>query len=214
MKRSILTTLRDFVPIRTLTRHEAMRVAELQAHRLHELLGITGPPFPTAGISELPRVQVEWLSPIPVSGSTHWASNRWLIVLNGAESATRNRFSMAHEYKHILDHRFVDVLYRGVNELERPAWIEQICDYFAGCLLMPRAWVKSAYCSGTQDLDQLARRFQVSQSAMNVRLQQIGLADRPKRCSTMRPDWALRVFARTGTPVRYERTAPLISLGS
>ena len=156
MKRSTLTTLRDFVPIRTLTREEALRIAELQAHRLQEICDVTAAPFPSAGIADLPRVQVERMSPIPVSGSTHWASSRWLIVLNGSESATRQRFSMAHEFKHILDHRFVDVLYRGVPVPDRGRWIEQVCDYFAGCLLMPRAWVKNVYCSGIQRLDQLA----------------------------------------------------------
>mgnify|MGYP001435652222 CR=1 FL=1 len=211
MKRSTLTTLRDFVPIRTLTREEALRIAELQAHRLQEICGITAPPFPSAGIAELPRVQVERMSPIPVSGSTHWASSRWLIVLNGAEPTTRQRFSMAHEFKHILDHRFVEVLYRGVSDLDRSAWIEQVCDYFAGCLLMPRPWVKGAYCSGIQRLDQLAARFSVSQAAMQVRLTQIGLIEKSPRCSSLRPDWALRAFARAGTPVRYQRAIRLVT---
>ena len=145
------------------------------------------------------------MSPIPVSGSTHWASSRWLIVLNGAEPAARQRFSLAHEFKHILDHRFVDVLYSGVRPEDRARWIEQVCDYFAGCLLMPRAWVKRAYTTGTQRLPELADRFGVSQAAMQVRLTQIGLVDRPDRCSRMHPDWALRAIRSAGTP-RYQRT--------
>ncbi len=209
MSRGVVTTLRDFVPIRPLTREEALRIAELQAHRFHELVGVKEPPFYDRLIAELPRVQIERLSPIPVSGSTHWASSRWLIVLNGAEPAVRQRFSLAHEFKHILDHRFVDVLYRGVRIEDRHAWIEQVCDYFAGCLLMPRAWLKHAYASGTQRLPALAERFHVSQAAMNVRLNQIGLVEPAPRCLRSRPDWALRVFARTGTPTHYERLAKL-----
>jgi hypothetical protein len=209
MKRGVIATLRDFVPIRTLTREEALRIAELQAHRLHELLGVSGPPFSERLVAQLPRLQVERLSPIPVSGSTHWASSRWLIVLNGAEPAVRQRFSLAHELKHILDHRFVDVLYRGVRPEDRAAWIEQVCDFFAGCLLMPRAWVKRAYATGTQGLPALAKHFHVSQAAMQVRLNQIGLVDRPARCSRLRPDWALRAIRAAGTPARYERTPKL-----
>lgn len=138
MTRGVIATLRDLVPIRPLTREEAMRVAELQAQRFHCLLGLSAGPMSESAIADLPRVQVERMSPIPVSGSTHWASSRWLIVLNGAEPITRQRFSLAHELKHVLDHRFVDVLYRGVRGADRARWIEQVCDYFAACLLMPR----------------------------------------------------------------------------
>jgi predicted transcriptional regulator len=211
MRRGVIATLRDFVPIRPLTREEALRIAELQAHRFHEMLGLSAPPFPEQLIASLPRVQIERLSPIPVSGSTHWASSRWLIVLNGAEPAVRQRFSLAHEIKHILDHRFVEVLYSGVPPESRARWIEQTCDFFAACLLMPRAWVKRAYTTGPQRLPQLAARFAVSQAAMQFRLTQIGLLDRPDRCSRMHPDWALRASRAAGTPSYYQRTAIFVT---
>lgn len=210
MKTSIITTLRDLVPIRALTREEAMRIAELQAQRFHEANGSTAPPVPEEVIANIPRVQIERMSPIPVSGSTHWASSRWLLVLNGAEPLSRQRFSMAHELKHIIDHRFVDVIYRGVRAEDRARWIEQVCDYFAACLLMPRPWVKSAYGSGIQRLPELAVRFGVSQQAMQVRLNQIGLVDPPARCSRANLGWALRAFAGTDTPARYERAPSVL----
>jgi Zn-dependent peptidase ImmA (M78 family) len=210
MRRSVIATLRDFVPIRPLTREEALRIAELQAHRLHELLAVSGPPFPGRLVAQLPRIQVERMSPIPVSGSTHWASSRWLIMLNGAEPAVRQRFSLAHELKHILDHRFVDVLYRGVRREDRARWTEQVCDFFAGCLLMPRPWVKRAYTTGTQRLSALARRFHVSEAAMQVRLSQIGLVEPADRCGRLRPDWALRAIRAPGTPARYTRSLGLV----
>jgi hypothetical protein len=125
MNRGVIAALRDFVPIRPLTREEAMRIAELQALRFLEMVGITGGPVPERVIADLPRVQVERMSPLPVSGATQWASQRWLIVLNGAEPATRQRFSLAHEFKHILDHRFADVLYRNILEEARHESIEQ-----------------------------------------------------------------------------------------
>jgi Zn-dependent peptidase ImmA (M78 family) len=58
---------------------------------------------------------------------------------------------------------------------------ETICDYFAACVLMPRAWVKKAWREGPQDIPSLARQFQVSRQAMQVRLQQVGLIERGKR---------------------------------
>lgn len=209
MSRSVIATLRDFVPIRPLTREDALRIAERQAQRFHALLGSDRPPTAEELIAGLPRIQIERMSPIPVSGSTHWSAGRWLIVLNGAEPATRQRFSLAHEFKHILDHRFVDVLYRGIPDHDRDRWIEQICDYFAGCLLMPRPWVKRLYCSGIQRLDELAARFRVSQTAMQVRLNQIGLVDAPPRCSRQRSGWRLQSWPRTGTPAPYHRVLHL-----
>jgi predicted transcriptional regulator len=210
MNRGVIASLRDFVPIRSLTREEALRIAELQARRFHELVGAMSPPFSERLITDLPRVQVERMSPIPVSGSTHWASNKWLIVLNGAESRARQRFSLAHEFKHILDHRFIDILYEGVAAHDRARWIEQVCDYFAGCLLMPRPWVKRAYANGNQQLASLADRFEVSQAAMNYRLIQIGLIDQPARCSRLRPGWSLRDTPVAGTPY-YQRTPGLVA---
>ena len=210
MNSGVIARLRDFVPIRTLTREEALRIAELQAMRFHDLVGNYSPPLPERLIAEIPRLQVERISPIPVSGSTHWASSRWLIVLNGAEPEVRQRFSLAHEFKHILDHRFIDVLYQGVSPRDRTRWVEQVCDYFAGCLLMPRPWVKRAFASGIQQLPALAAQFGVSQTAMQVRLLQIGLIDRTARCSRLRPDWSLRGSAGAGTPAYYQRRPGLV----
>ena len=210
MIRGVIARLRDFVPIRPLTREEALRIAELQAQRFHQFLGTDEPPMPEQLISDIPRVQVERITPIPVSGSTHWASSRWLIVLNGAEPRVRQRFSLAHEFKHILDHRFIDVIYQGVAATNRNRWIEQVCDYFAGCLLMPRPWVKRAYAHGVQQLPELAARFGVSPTAMQVRLLQIGLIDRPARCSRARSDWSLPGTGHAGTHAYYQRRPGLV----
>lgn len=39
---------------------------------------------------------------------------------------------------------------RRVPAAERAAWVEQVCDYFAGCLLMPRPALKRAWTRGDQ----------------------------------------------------------------
>ncbi len=179
----IIASLRDIVPIRPLTIVESLHIAERQAMKFLELAGIEQPPVPERIITGLPRVQVERLSPSPVSGATQWSHGRWLIVLNGSENLGRQRFSLAHEFKHVLDNRFIGVLYPDSPPLmTREARAEQVCDYFAACLLMPRPWVKRAWVEGVQDLRRLARRFQVSQMAMQVRLLQIGLVEPYARC--------------------------------
>ncbi len=105
-------------------------------------------------------------------------------MLNGSELPTRQRFSLAHEFKHVLDNRFIEVLYPPTAGMDRHQRGEQICDYFAGCLLMPRMWLKRSWATDTQDVRTLAGQFDVSQMAMRVRLMQIGLAEPPVRCGT------------------------------
>jgi Zn-dependent peptidase ImmA (M78 family) len=177
-----ITALRDMVPIRPMTVAESLRIAELQATKLRDLGEVAGPPLPETVITQLPRVQVERIIPAPVSGAAQWSHGRWLIILNGSEPLVRQRFSLAHEFKHILDNPFIDVLYprmRGMSSAERA---EQVCDYFAGCLLMPRLWLKRAWVNETQDQRKLAHRFNVSNQAMQVRLLQVGLIERQARC--------------------------------
>lgn len=177
---SLLHDLRDLVPIRPLRFAEGLRIAELQAARLLATLGVEDGPVSETVIAALPRIQVERLQPLGVSGFSQWAKGRWLIVLNAGEPPTRQRFSLAHEFKHVLDSPFVAALYpadKGQSIHERA---ERTCDHFAACLLMPRAWVKRAWGNGQQDVGRLARRFDVSPQAMEVRLRQIGLREPPR----------------------------------
>jgi hypothetical protein len=183
VSRPVITSLRDFVPIRPLTRHEALSIAERQALTFLGHVGVTAPPLPEEIIATLPRLDVKRLSPFPASGATQWVRGRWVIVLNGAEPATRQRFSLAHELKHILDHPFVDQLYGAVDAADRQDWIEQVCNYFAGCLLVPRPWLKRAWTTETQNIGQLANRFGVSRAAMQTRLNQVGLLAPVPRCT-------------------------------
>ena len=209
MSRGVIATLRDMVPLRPLRRTEAMTVAERQAQRFLVLAGITNPPVPESAIGELPRLEVRRATPFPVSGAADWSSGRWLIVLNGGEPLGRQRFSLCHEFKHVLDHRFVDIIYAGIPQSERSAWIETLCDYFASAVLMPRPWVKRVYCnSGVQRLAPLAGCFAVSQAAMRVRLMQLGLTDPGPRCGRTLRNMTLRADSEAGNPIYTRRLSP------
>lgn len=179
---STITILRDVMPIRALTFAESLSLAELQASKFHALTGISDGALPERAITDLPRVQVERISPAPVSGATQWSHGRWLIILNGSESRGRQRFSLAHELKHVLDNPFIDVLYPGMNAMSSGERAEQVCDHFAACLLLPRLAVKRAWTGGQQNTRELARHFDVSVAAMTVRLRQIGLVQSDFRC--------------------------------
>jgi predicted transcriptional regulator len=206
MSRGLIAEVRDLVPVRPLIYGEALQIAEAQAARLLASAGITGPAVPEHIITELPRVQVNRMSPFPVSGATEWAHGRWHVVLNGAEPVTRQKFSLAHELKHIIDHPFADQIYANFPEHDRQNMTERICDYFAGCLLMPRQWVEKAWHGGNQHLGDLAEAFGVSQSAMNVRLRQIGLGEMTPRCAVPGTAFSRQLYRRGEWSSRHRRS--------
>jgi Zn-dependent peptidase ImmA (M78 family) len=201
--RSVLASLRSLIPLRPLEFGEAMQIAELQAARLLELTGTTDWPVDSTVITELPRIRVERRD-LPTSGMSYWDGHNWVIALNGAEPATRQRFTLLHEYKHIIDHGVTDRLYTGTARHTASEQAEQAADYFAGCALMPKRLIKRAWGQGLQRPGVLARHFGVSARAIDVRLAQLGLVDPRGRCtppSTVRPTWR-------GRPAYYRQSSP------
>lgn len=187
--RSILASLRGVIPVRTVEFAEAMQIAELQAARLLELTDSTEGPISSAVITELPRIVVR-REPLPTSGMSYWDGRNWIIAINSAEPTTRQRFTLLHEYKHIIDHGATDRLYTGTTRYLGDEQAEQAADYFAGCALMPKRLMKRAWGQGIQRAADLARRFEVSERAIEVRLAQLGLTASQRRCtppSTGRP---------------------------
>src|SRR4028119_2109294 len=108
--RSTLASLRAVIPIRHLEPGEALQVAELQAARLLELPDSTGGPLDWTVIAGLPRIRIR-REELPTSGMSFWDGHSWVIVLNASEPRTRQRFTLLHEYKHIVDHGATDRLY-------------------------------------------------------------------------------------------------------
>lgn len=182
MRRSLLRELRKLAPNRPMTFGETLRVAELQANRLLEWAGITEAAVPNRVVRRFPRVRVESVHPMPVSGATRWHDGRWQILLNAGESESRRRFSAFHELKHIIDHPIAGIGYPAFGDMTSEERREQIADYFAACLLMPRAWVKRAWSGGEQTVPELASLFQVSREAMRYRLESLGLLSKRVRC--------------------------------
>ncbi|MGH9177981.1 MAG: ImmA/IrrE family metallo-endopeptidase [Acidimicrobiales bacterium] len=179
---SVLYRLRQLAPRRPLTQAEAYRVTELQANRLLEWSGVDDAGTPSDIVSGLPFVEVALRRDLPVSGLTNWFKPRWLILLNSTEPAVRQRFSLMHEFKHIIDHEGIAYLYPAnwLNDGNRRA--ELVADYFAACLLMPKRLVKRCYGQGLHDVSELAAAFGVSTVAMAVRLQQLRLVEPTPRC--------------------------------
>jgi hypothetical protein len=172
----VIARLRGLLPRRPLTWSEAHAVAELQASLLLKLLYIDEPPVPQFAISSLRGIVVDRQANWPTDGMAVRAPHHWRIVLNADGSRQRQRFSLAHEFKHVLDDPWIERLHAHLSLEGRHQRAERLCNYFAACLLMPRAWIKRDWCRGLQRPTELARRYYVSVEAMTTRLSELGLA--------------------------------------
>jgi Zn-dependent peptidase ImmA (M78 family) len=180
---SVLAEIRNLMPRRPLSDDEAKSLAERQAARFLQLSGITEPHVPGSIVAELPRIAVEVRPDVPASGLTYWdkTSKVWRIHLKASDVAVRQRFSLLHEFKHVLDDPVIDFAYPSTGLVRSSVRAERICDYFAACVLMPRPWVKRAWGIGVQEVSDLADLFGVSQEAMARRLSDLGLRASPYR---------------------------------
>lgn len=182
---SLIKELRGLMPHRQLTPGEALWLAEHQAIRMRELTGYMDEPFMARdAIESQPKLTIVYDANLPQSGSSHWTGTVWQITINAGEPFTRQRYTLCHELKHILDAPFDEYCYP--DDLKQPAkhFAETVCDVFAANLLMPKRLVVRAFTSGGhfQDVSELAKLFGVSAKAMDIRLQDLGLRDRKYRC--------------------------------
>ena len=167
--------------LRQLARHGSMSwsevhsIAERQAALLLDLWRVSEPPVPQFVIASLPGVFVDYRDDWPTSGMAVQARSHWQIVIRATERRWRQRFSLAHEFKHILDDPFFECMSKHLPADQRQERAERLCNYFAACLLMPRPWVKHDWYGGMQNVRELARRYYVSTEAMTTRLSELGL---------------------------------------
>jgi len=188
-KVSTLQRLRTLTPTRDCTFAESLQVAERQATKLGSLVAELDPTsdgIDLRHIKALPRIRVVFES-LPVSGMSHWNGYEWIVAISGRDSLARQRFTLLHEFKHIIDHGHTTRLYRGDRKRSASEQAEAAADYFAGCALIPRRNLKSAWGRGMQRAADLAAHFGVSEHAVRVRLSQTGLdriSDQPaERCA-------------------------------
>jgi predicted transcriptional regulator len=189
-RRTIVKELRSLMPHRALTLGESYMLAEKQANRALQLAGQPQPDVNLGWVLELPRVEVQ-LSPRfkmdGLSGFTTFSHGRYVVMVNRNDSHARRRFTLAHELKHLLDYTAAPVIHKGLgygDPARAEQQIENICNHFAACLLMPRMWLKRAWFNGVQDVAALAGLFNVSEEAMNKRLTFLGFLDEPEPATT------------------------------
>ena len=139
------------------------------------------------------NVDFEKLGNKNVSGAIRYTNDEFSILLNKNETVERRRFTLAHELGHFfLDNEVlksskvhIDTLYRSAqdysyvaSDIEEDSDVkltsEVEIDYFAGALLMNELILRKVY-KVENNIAKLAKMFEVSYSAMFVRLDVLGL---------------------------------------
>lgn len=97
----------------------------------------------------------------------------FLCLINSDDHPRRQRFTLAHELAHFILHRDLidtslvdDTMYRG--GLSDP--MERQANKLAADILMPVWLIRGHWDSGNRDPMELARLFEVSPKAMEIRL--------------------------------------------
>lgn len=113
--------------------------------------------------------------------------DRYKISANGDDHYYRRRFTMAHELAHYILHR--DLVGRGLddNKMYRSssagnfyntrveASHETEANQLAAELLVPGKALRQLWDKGERNLETLAKKFQVSRRAMEIRLKTLNL---------------------------------------
>jgi len=150
--------------------------ARESARSIIRRLRIIGPPVDVQAIAKNEQLEVEVIASWPDQVSGLLLREARLIGVNGNHNRRRQRFSLAHE----LGHWFMrhDFEWREASiTMDRPPEDdttpdnadESEADEFAGELLVPLAFLKTAFRTNG-DIAVLAELFDVSEEAMWVRV--------------------------------------------
>jgi Zn-dependent peptidase ImmA (M78 family) len=100
-------------------------------------------------------------------------SSGFAIYLNSREHSNRQRFTLAHEIAHFVLH--FDLIESGITDdrmyrSQLTNSYETQANRFAASMLMPRTLVKK-FVDERLSEEEMAKRFQVSNAAMKIRLE-------------------------------------------
>jgi len=164
----------------------AVAEARQAARAVVRKLGIENPPVSLAGVADILDIRLLY-QPLDseLSGMAFISERNKYVVVNSSHHQNRQRFTIAHEFGHHVLHH--DYLLEGVHVdkgiLKRDSLSatgkdlkEIAANAFAAELLMPRSMIRSLVprdfdiLSDQNKMDDLARLFQVSPAALNIRL--------------------------------------------
>lgn len=158
------------------------------------------PPVPVHKLAELAGAEIRTgKMPPELSGFLLRQGGRPVIGVNTGQVTQRQRFTIAHEIGHMLLHPEESYVDRGFSVYfrdERSATAEDLAEMqanqFAADLLMPREMLESILkgrdfdLEDQDELDRVAKRFDVSTQALTFRLINLGLAAGPVQAPVRR----------------------------
>ena len=161
---------RKWIPGRIFQLVEALASKYIKQSKLNQ------PPVITELIKQFdisPGIEIRPLPLKAYHGAVWQLEDGWVIHLNSGDKPVRQRVTLFHEVFHILAHSRATPVFRrrGIKE---GLFNEVLADYFAGCILMPRGWVKEKWTE-VNDLKRIAEVFQVTEVSMWIRLRTMGL---------------------------------------
>lgn len=152
------------------------RLVERLAAKFLKQAGVTGPPVPSKLISSADKdnpVEVHLL-PLKAHHGAIWGQkNRWVIQLNENDTCTTRRLTLFHEAFHILAHCRATPVFKTPGN-RGADFNELLADHFAYSVLMPTDWVMEKWTE-VNNVDRMARTFDVSEPLMWVKLKQLKL---------------------------------------
>lgn len=184
----LLAELRAVAPDRPLTYGESLQVGRLQAARLRRWAEADEPDINLIWLVEQRAVPVYFVPSHRLgeqSGlTTDQVNDRVEMFINQSEPPLRQRFSLLHELKHVLDFPAAELLHaklgRGNRKLQANM-IEWVANDFAAHVLMPTPIVKRLW-GMYRDIATVANHFNVSTEAMGTRLERLNLiGEQPQR---------------------------------
>lgn len=138
-------------------------------------LGVHHPPVPSeliTGFEEKRGISVRTLPLKGYHGAAWLLGKEWVVYLNAVDSPQVQRQTMFHEAFHIAC-RNSSPAFRRVDLKQKP-FRDFLADHFATCILMNKQWVEEHWAV-VRDVKKMADIFDVSISAMDHRLRQLGL---------------------------------------
>jgi Zn-dependent peptidase ImmA (M78 family) len=165
--------------------------AEKSAIQLLEDQGISSPPVPVEDLARGLGADLAYeVFESNISGMLYRSEGRKLIAVNSTHPSVRQRFTVAHEIGHLRLHKgrpvYIDRLDR-INWRDGASDLEEIAaNAFAAELLMPRKFLQDEVqeaitrhegLTAGQLVEDLRKKFKVSQQAMGYRLENLGIID-------------------------------------
>ncbi len=154
---------------------------ENKADELLQSLAIESIPVPVEDIAKKCNIRISRAPSEEFSGLLIRKKGEALIGLNSKEAVTRQRFTIAHELGHLFLHHtqkaFVDYLeHRNPSDKPLRNIKEKEADRYAAAILMPKTNMEKDFRKivkgdfSTKHLKVLAKKYGVSEQAMNFRL--------------------------------------------